>query len=734
MRFHALVLVLGSSCATAAWPQVGPPAPGETVLKDLVITAPAFSSDVAPLTQILPPEIELYAADTLSDLLDSLKERTRSSRSSQKPLVLINGRLAGSTELDNLPPEAVARTDILPEKASLALGLADDQLVVNFILRDRFLGDTTNLTETHATTSGGQGVAASSAFTRIDGDSLETLKLSYKDTDELLDSQRDIDLPDAAQRTLLPEKQDVKAGGAIAGRFLGVRASLESSIDWLSDKSLQGLAPASDGGLPDVLELRDRSATSHVAGQLTGLLGNFSWLASGGYDRTTTHSSSGTGVGPQGVPLFSIADSASNLAALAAAISGPLASLPAGRAIGNLKLGLQSTGFSAQTSLPGSAAQRGHLSRDVWSATSDASLPLASRDSGFLPLLGELSATLRVGVQDVSDFGTLTSSGYGMSWRPVNVFTVNAAITRLQTAPTVNELLDPAIVTPNVELFDFANDETVYATQVTGGNRDLRRSDSRLANLGLQVAPWLSGPTFTVDYEHRRVRDAIGLLPPVNAVVESAFPERFLRDAAGALLQVDDRHVNLAEEASDFVRWGTFMPFPFVKVQPGGRRILLTIYDTVYLRDTVLVRSGIPRLDLLNGSPSLLATASAPAGQPKNTVEIHAFVFDRGVGAELAGIWRAATVVDTGTSMTPQSLSFSALAAEDLRMFVDFERLPVSHSARWAKGARLTFKVGNIFNSRQVVRDAAGVTPAAFQPGYVDPLGRVLLLTVRKAF
>jgi hypothetical protein len=734
MRLHAAVLVLGSSCGAVAWSQAGPVEPGRPMLNDLVITAPAFSSDVAPLTQMLPPEIELYAADTLSDLLDSLKERTRSSRSSQKPLVLINGRLAGPTELDNLPPEAVARTDILPEKAALALGLADDQLVVNFILRDRFVGDTTNLMETHATTSGGQGVAASSAFTRIDGDSLGTLKLTYKDTDELLDSQRHIELPDAAERTLLPEKQDVKAAGTVAGRFLGIRASLESSIDWLSDKSLQGLAPATDDGGPDILELRDRSTTAHVAGQLTGLVGNFSWVASGGFDRTTAHSSSGIGVGPQGMPLFSLAISTLNLTAITAAISGPMASLPAGHAVANLKVGVQSFGFSTQASLPGTVPQASRLSRITQSATSDASFPLTSRESGFAPALGELSATVRAGVQGVSDFGTLTSSGYGLSWKPIKAVTLNAAVANLQTAPSVNELSDPTIVTPNVEMFDFANDETVYATQVTGGNRDLRRSDSRLANLGLQIAPWLSGPTFTIDYERRRVRDAIGLLPPVNAIVESAFPDRFMRDATGSLIQVDDRHVNLAAEASDFVRWGTFMPFPFDSTQSGARRVLLTVYDTVYLRDTILVRNGIPRLDLLNGSPSILATASAPVGQPKNTVEIHAFVFEKGVGAELAGIWRAATVVDIGTSMAPQSLSFSALATEDLRLFVDFERLPVTRSARWAKGARFTFKVSNLFNSRQVVRDAAGVTPAAFQPGYVDPLGRVLLLTVRKSF
>jgi hypothetical protein len=38
----------------------------------------------------------------------------RSSRSDQMAVVLINGHLAGQTEFDNLPREAVERVEVLP--------------------------------------------------------------------------------------------------------------------------------------------------------------------------------------------------------------------------------------------------------------------------------------------------------------------------------------------------------------------------------------------------------------------------------------------------------------------------------------------------------------------------------------------------------------------------------------------------------------------------------------------
>ena len=50
------------------------------------------------------------------------------------------------------------------------------------------------------------------------------------------------------------------------------------------------------------------------------------------------------------------------------------------------------------------------------------------------------------------------------------------------------------------------------------------------------------------------------------------------------------------------------------------------------------------------------------------------------------------------------------------------------------RGARVTLSVSNVFNSRQRVRDATGVTPISYQPDYLDSLGRTVRLSVRKLF
>jgi len=50
------------------------------------------------------------------------------------------------------------------------------------------------------------------------------------------------------------------------------------------------------------------------------------------------------------------------------------------------------------------------------------------------------------------------------------------------------------------------------------------------------------------------------------------------------------------------------------------------------------------------------------------------------------------------------------------------------------KGTRLSFAVNNVFNGIQKVTDSTGATPLAYQAGYVDPVGRLFKLELRKQF
>jgi outer membrane receptor protein involved in Fe transport len=50
------------------------------------------------------------------------------------------------------------------------------------------------------------------------------------------------------------------------------------------------------------------------------------------------------------------------------------------------------------------------------------------------------------------------------------------------------------------------------------------------------------------------------------------------------------------------------------------------------------------------------------------------------------------------------------------------------------KGSRISFRVENILNDIVDVRDQNGNVPLGYQPGYIDPRGRVFELSFRKRF
>jgi outer membrane receptor protein involved in Fe transport len=52
----------------------------------------------------------------------------------------------------------------------------------------------------------------------------------------------------------------------------------------------------------------------------------------------------------------------------------------------------------------------------------------------------------------------------------------------------------------------------------------------------------------------------------------------------------------------------------------------------------------------------------------------------------------------------------------------------------WARGTRVSLSVENLFNQRQKVTDDTGATPYAYQRDYLDPMGRTILLSLRRIF
>lgn len=722
----ALLIIYGRpTFAEEAAPTPNAPAP------EITVTAPRGLTvgGIAPLLELSPSDLESYGADSLSDLVDALKPLTRSSRSDGAPVVLINGHLAGLTEFANLPSDAVERVEVLPETVALQYGFSENQRVLNIVLREHYRAVPTRLSEGAATEGGDRNTQADASLVRLNSDARVTVLGSFLNNAKLLESDRGIDQPDSLYRTLQPDKSEGKVAATVSGTIAGVSSSLEGSFDRVSTKGLQGAVDVADA--PTALTQSADANTARVALQLTGQVGRFVWGALGSYSRLTTNSSGAIGLADAGNLAIDRTNSSLNTGGLQLSLSGRIASLPAGGVIANVKAGFGYQGFLSQDDYPAAPIARSNLVRTDRSVSFNNSLPITSRDDHVGAAIGDLSATVNLSLDNVSDFGTLLSQSCGLDWQPAKALHFNAIFTDHETPPTVQQVLAPETVTPNVEMFDFVNNQTVYVTSISGGAPNLRATDDRVASFGLSLGPFLAKTTFSAHYEQHRTRDAVGVLPPLTADVEEAFPERFIRDADGTLIEVDNRSVNLQRQNLNDLKWGFNAWIPFGNSVKGSapNRFEVSVFDTWYLKDDILIRDGIPELNLLNGAPSSLA-----GGQPRHQVDWSALVYREGLGAALNGTWKSATSVAGGDALAPDNLYFSALNIVNLRLFADLGRLPATHGQRWAHGMRVAFQVLNLFDRRQSVQDSADMTPLAFAPGYLDPVGRTVWFTARKSF
>lgn len=794
MRRFACFLLLGCAAPALAQNEVPPPPEGEEAEEIIVAGQRQRGSvigNIDPEIQLTPADIRSYGVNSVAELLTELAPQTGSvrGRGGGRPVVLLNGRrISGFTEIRDLPTEAIARVDILPEEVALKYGFPANQRVVNFVLRNRFRATTVEVEGGLATQGGGGRGEGDVDFLTINRDKRFELNIEYERQDPLRESERDIDRSDLGGtvdqgpfRTLVPAR-DTFAVNTVASSSIaeGVSLTLNPRVERVDSLALLGLGVS---GIDPRRQARD-TLTGHFGATLNGAISGWQWTFTGNADRLETRVATDSATGG-----LDRASSVSETVAGDFTINGSPLKLPAGDVSTTLSLTASTLDFASR-SFRGGVFQRGAASRDTGEGQVNIDLPIASRRRGVLDAIGDLSLNGNVQLRRLSDFGTLTTWGAGLTWSPIATVDVVASFTDEEEAPTPQQLADPLVATPLVRVFDYVTGAPVLVTQLTGGNPDLESDSRRVTKLGVTIRPALGDRfdlSLVANYVDQRVRNPIFSLANPTAAIQAAFPERFVRDATGALTLVDSRPVNFARQDSKQLRWGFNLSIP-LKADParlealraagafarpgggggegrprgapgegaaggerrgggpgggggfrgfggGGRgqaggRVQVALFHTWVFENEVLVRGGGPRLDLLDGD-----AVGARGGIARHRIEAQAGVTQNGLGARLSANWESGTTVRGGSGAAADTLRFGSLATVNLRLFANLGLQPgLVRDRPWLRGTRVTFAIDNLFNARQRVTDATGTVPSSFQPALIDPLGRTVRLQLRKLF
>lgn len=588
-----------------------------------------------------------------------------------------------------------------------------------------------------------------------------------------------------ANRSLLPSLGQGNVKAAIT-RDLARQVSVTASLDLEDAKrtSFLGL-PATSVRLPagspfspfagDVTvyryldapwsQLREQdSFKGQLALAANGYVGDWRWALNGSYDRNDSQTVTGRGVdssawkaavaardpavNPFGavsrallkLNARDVAKAKSRGAKAELVLNGDVAEIPAGRVSSTLKLGGERVSQTSDAVRNGAPVHTVYERRTV-SVQGDLDVPLASRAHEVLPALGELTASVNAGY-NLETFKDRLALGAGLHWSPDRLVQVNVSFSEEQSAPNANQIVDPVVLTPSVTIFDFATNQSVTVSRLEGGNSGLANDRRRTLRAGVNVKPIGrdGGPTrltVNANWVRTHIDDPISNFPLLTPALEAAFPERFTRNAEGNLTAIDSRPLNFDAIDREELRGG-FSLTRFVgrprKGAPKGAKpdlknagqVQLSLNYTLRLRDETTLRHGLPPLDLLNGA------STSRRGQPREELSFRLNAFRQGVGVNLNGAWRGGSTIDAGP--TTGTLRFDDQTTVNLSAFYEVPRdVKAGPASSWLAGTRVTLAADNLFYSRPTVRDARGATPQAYQPDYLDPLGRTVKLTLRKS-
>ncbi|MGA0799731.1 MAG: TonB-dependent receptor plug domain-containing protein [Steroidobacteraceae bacterium] len=735
----------------------------EEALEEVVVSGRrepgAVIGDIEPEVQLSAQEIRALGVGNVSELLQALGPQLGSSRGrgGERPVVLVNGvRVSGFAEIRDLPTEAIMRTDILSEEVALKYGYRADQRVVNLVLRPRFRAWTGELNARGTADGGREGLDAGINWLRIQRDERLQFDFKLRHDDPLLESERRIvgddgqSRSDAPFRSLLPDVDSWSTNATwVKPLSEGRSATVNATFDRSERASLLGLRPGV--ATESSLIRRDvQTDEARIGGLLQGVTAGWRWSANFAADRNTSESLT-TGEGLSGRSRSDVVD-------LDLLANGDLADAPAGKLSATLRATLGTRSIESLSRRAG-IERVVQLDRDRREAQLNLDIPLLD-----LPGMGRLTANLNGAVEDLSDIGSLDLFGYGLNWSRSRQWRLLASISEDEGAPSLQQRGSPSIVTPIVRTYDFLRGETRDISRIDGGNASLQPDRRRIEKLSFSTRPWDDIDfNLTVDYLRTETRDLIGSLPLATPSIESAFAERFTRDAQGRLLSIDARPLNLGSREREEWRatlslnrpWGP-QPEPpnwrgagagsgtgagagdeaarRARMAAMGERMMgfarrgswqLSMTHTHRTRDEVrLGNAGIP-LDLLNGDVLL-----DPTGIAKDELELNLGGARNGFGGRLTARWRSATEATSALD----TLQFSALTTVGLRLFADLGLQPIAREYPSLRGARVAFIVDNLFDERQNVRNAQGITPINYQPDLLDPQGRTIRLTVRKVF
>lgn len=514
----------------------------------------SIPGDARPELTLNAGEVRSYGTSSVPELLAAISTQTGSAsrRGGGVPVVLVNGRrISGFQEIRDLPTEAIARVEVFSEEVALQFGFSPDQRVVNLVLRRFFTVNTAELAGSSSADDARSLVDLDLSRVELDRGSRVALAAGIDRSTAITERERDI-LPPLVgtdsrfARTLSPETLNRYASANVS-HALNEQITGTGTLRIESEEAQSLLGLNADGSRI----ARDSETTRlRVSGAFDGSSDGWQWTTTAAATLENRETKTQSTLSPQ------TTTSDSTLVELNANATGALMELPAGALRGNIRLGLDRRDLSSISETL-TTFRNTDLDRTAISGRVGLTAPLTSRRSGVGEAFGDFSLNVTATAEDLSDAGGLAGFGGGAAWSPIPGLRFSVQAEQSQSAPSLQQLGDPAQTTAGVTVFDIQRGQSAVVTLTSGGLSTLRNEDRQDVIVNANWQPdFLAGLTLSLNYARNQTDDAIVPLPTALTQSEAAFPTRFSRNGSGALIGLDTRPVNLARRETETLRYG----------------------------------------------------------------------------------------------------------------------------------------------------------------------------------
>ena len=579
-------------------------------------------------------------------------------------------------------------------------------------------------------------------------------------------------------RTVVPRNDAFKADAVLAGRVGKTLAgSISLSAEQSRDHSLAGPAtailvvPGTNPYSPftgpvllyryltEVAPLRQNQTTTtlHAGGMLRGSISGWRWDFTAALDQKQVDGRNEHGVDPSAANaaiaaganpfapldpsllsarLIDVAQLRTRTAGAKTVVTNTPIRLPAGKVSVTATVEAERSTAISFTRGPNPFDLRLGRTRTEGAIAID--VPLASKREGALPFLGELSVNGSATVREVSGFGALYDTTYGVTWGPIKGIQLLATIKHSTIAPDMAQQSNPETRVANAPVYDVATGHTELVTLILGGSPDLLAERRLVRSYALTIKPfakreWRLSATYELTTKDNQTGTVYALTPQTEAIL----PDLFVRGTSGRLTSVAYRPINFYRERQRALNltlsaYGTLgKPIPQPPPKPGAKAAppaRINYYGgmgpSLKFSDRLQIRPGTPELDLLDGDTIYGPGTSRAFGYAYGGISYlgNGMAFD---------CWYSGP--NHVSSDDPSAdLRFGPVFRLNMNAFIAVHHF-LKHQD-WTRKMQLKLEVSNLTDDRQIVRDGNGNIPNRFQPDYLEPIGRTVQLSLRKLF